>query len=116
MAALRKHWLYFWLLLLSVCPVFSAYDSTAVFTIDQFLSQITIHHPVARQAHLLSERARQEIRMARGAFDPTAQVKYYQKELDGKNYYTLWDNYLRIPLWLGADLKAGYERNSGINV
>ncbi len=92
-----------------------ATDSTTVFTIEDFMVQIAAHHPVARQARLLSERARQEIRMARGAFDPTANVKLYKKELDGKDYYTLWDNVLKVPLWFG-DVKAGFERNSGINV
>ncbi|MBA9075317.1 MULTISPECIES: TolC family protein [Rufibacter] len=92
-----------------------AADSTAVFTIEDLMRQMLVHHPVARQANQLTEQARQEIRMARGAFDPTANAKLYHKELGGKNYYTLWDNVLKVPLWVG-ELKAGYERNSGVNV
>ncbi|ALI98179.1 TolC family protein [Rufibacter tibetensis] len=92
-----------------------AADSTAVFTIHDFMEQIAWRHPVARQAEQLSEQARQEILMARGAFDPVLAAKYYKKELGGKNYFTLWDNVLKVPLWIG-ELKAGYERNSGVNV
>ncbi|WP_181309033.1 TolC family protein [Rufibacter sp. XAAS-G3-1] len=92
-----------------------ANDTTSVFTIDDMMGQIAVHHPVARQAHQLSEQVRQEIRMARGAFDPVLASKYYNKELSGKHYYTLWDNVLKVPLWVG-DLKAGYERNRGANV
>ncbi|AKQ46449.1 hypothetical protein TH63_13760 [Rufibacter radiotolerans] len=103
-----------WLLVMG-SQVARANDSTRVFPIDDFMRQIALHHPVARQAHQLSDQARQEIRMARGAFDPTANVKFYNKELSGKNYYTLWDNVLKVPLWVG-EVKAGYERNSGINV
>jgi outer membrane protein TolC len=110
---------YFYSLLVSGLLVFSGLaaraDSTTVFTIDDFMGQVAAHHPVAQQANLLPEQARQEIRMARGAFDPTANVKYYDKELGGKNYYTLWDNVLKVPLWFG-EVKAGFERNSGINV
>ncbi len=112
---MSKNGIVIWLSLLVYIPGMAA-DSTAVFTIEDFMVQIAAHHPVAQQARLLSKRARQEIRMARGAFDPSANVKFYQKELGGKNYYTLWDNVLKVPLWFGADLKAGFERNSGINV
>ncbi|WP_345169107.1 TolC family protein [Nibribacter koreensis] len=90
-------------------------DSTAVFTIQDLINQMALHHPVARQANQLSEQARQELRMARGVFDPVAASKFYQKELGGKNYYTLWDNVLKVPLWIG-EVKAGYERNQGANV
>ncbi|WP_210487480.1 TolC family protein [Rufibacter aurantiacus] len=90
-------------------------DSTAVFTIRDLMEQLVVHHPVARQAQQLTEQARQEVRMARGVFDPVLASKYYNKELSGKNYFTLWDNVLKVPLWVG-ELKAGYERNSGVNV
>ncbi|KAA3437743.1 TolC family protein [Rufibacter hautae] len=102
-----------WLLLTSGASL--AGDTTAVFTIQDLMGQMVVHHPVARQAQQLSEQALQEIRMARGAFDPVLASKYYNKELGGKNYFTLWDNVLKVPLWVG-ELKAGYERNSGVNV
>jgi outer membrane protein TolC len=39
---------------------------------------------------------------------------YYQgKELSGVEYYQLWDNTLRIPVWFGTDFKVGYENNTG---
>lgn len=97
-------------------PVVVLADSTSVFTIDDFYNQILQHHPVAKQASLLSERAKQEIRVARGLMDPKISSKFFRKELGGDNYYTLWDNILKIPIWYGLDLKAGFERNSGINV
>lgn len=97
-------------------PVVLMADSTRVFTLDDFYSQILRHHPVAKQAALLSETAKQEIRMARGLLDPQISSKFYKKELGGDNYYTLWDNTLKIPIWYGTDIKVGFERNSGINV
>ncbi|MFC6997449.1 TolC family protein [Rufibacter roseus] len=90
-------------------------DSLKVFTIDEYMMQIAVHHPVAKGANQLSEQARQEITLARGSFDPVAASKFYKKEFKGKDYYTLWDNVLKVPLWIG-ELKAGYERNVGANV
>jgi outer membrane protein TolC len=91
-------------------------DTTRTFTLEDFFVQIVAHHPIARQIGLLSQKARQEIRLARGVLDPTLEAKYYHKELGGQNYYTLWDNTLRVPVWFGTDVKVGFERNSGINV
>jgi outer membrane protein TolC len=90
--------------------------TTGVFRMDDFYAQIIRYHPVARQANLLGEKAKQELRIARGLLDPTVNSKFYRKELGGTNYYTLWDNTLKIPVWYGTDIKAGFERNSGVNV
>ncbi|KAA9326004.1 TolC family protein [Adhaeribacter soli] len=91
-----------------------AEKSALVFTLDAFFEQILQHHPVAKQAALLPEQARQEIRVARGQFDPSLNSYYSSKEFTGKNYYRLWDSNLKIPTWFGPELKAGFEDNSGI--
>jgi outer membrane protein TolC len=89
---------------------------TQAFTIDDFYTQILQHHPVAKQAALFSDAAKQELRIARGLLDPRVNSRVYRKELGGTNYFTLWDNTLRVPVWYGTDLKAGFERNTGFNV
>jgi outer membrane protein TolC len=86
------------------------------FTLTDLLTYVTQRHPVARQAALLPERAQQEVRYARGLFDPTATSKYYGKTLGGKEYFHDWDSQLRVPLWFGADVKAGFERGTGYYV
>lgn len=91
-------------------------DSSKVFTLDDFYARVLRYHPVARQAALLDERARQEIRMARGMLDPQISSKYYEKELGDKSYFSLWDNSLKVPVWYGTDLKAGFEKNTGLHV
>ncbi|MBJ6109914.1 TolC family protein [Hymenobacter sp. BT523] len=79
----------------------------------EFLAVLDQFHPVARQANLNPERAQQEIRQARGAFDPALTGKYYGKELKGKDYYHDWETALRIPTWFGVDVKAGWDRGVG---
>lgn len=91
-------------------------DSTKVFALDDFYAQVLRYHPVASQAELLGERARQEIRIARGMLDPELSSKYYEKELGGKNYYSMWNSSLKVPVWYGTDLKAGFEKNTGLHL
>ena len=79
----------------------------------EFLALVGQYHPVARQAGLNPERARQEIRQARGAFDPSLAAKYYGKELKGSTYFHDWETYLRVPTWFGVDVKAGWDRGTG---
>ena len=79
----------------------------------EFLALVGQFHPVARQAALNPERAQQDIRQARGAFDPTVNGKYYGKQLKGTEYFHDWETYLRIPTWFGVDVKAGWDRGTG---
>ena len=112
-----------WLPGFSGCVLLFTLASPAVFaqpsqtqqlvTLEAFFAQIMQHHPVARQAALLPEQARQEIRMARGSFDPNLSSSYYAKEFGERAYFSLWDNLLKVPVWYGTDLKLGYERNEG---
>lgn len=93
-----------------------AADTSQLFTLADLLTYVSQRHPAARRAALLPERARQEVRYARGVLDPTLTSKYAGKTLGGKEYFHDWDSQLRLPLWFGADLKAGFERGTGAYV
>jgi outer membrane protein TolC len=88
-------------------------DTGRVFGLNDLLTYVALRHPVALQAGLLPERALQEVRYARGLFDPTATSKYYGKTFKGQEYFHDWDSQLRIPVWYGLDIKAGFERGVG---
>ncbi|MCS7005650.1 MAG: TolC family protein [Cytophagales bacterium] len=79
---------------------------------DEFLMAIFQYHPVVKQAHLLSDNAKQELRLTRGFFDPKIELMYDDKFFKDKFYYSHWLSQLKIPVWIG-DLKVGYERNKG---
>ncbi len=97
-------------------PPVPAADSGRVFTLTDMLTYVALRHPVARQAGLLPERALQEVRYARGLFDPAATSKYYGKTFKGKEYFHDWDTQLRVPVWYGFEVKAGFERGTGTYV
>jgi outer membrane protein TolC len=91
-------------------------DTVEVLEFREYLQLVVANHPVIRQADLLSETARQEIRIARSAFDPVLESRYYRKSFKGSNYFSIWENTLRVPLWYGVDILAGYENNGGPNI
>jgi outer membrane protein TolC len=88
-------------------------DTIQIFTLPELFEQIYRHHPVVRQANLLPQQARQEVRMARGALDPYLNSYFDRKEFKTQEYYAKWNSLVKIPLWFGADLKLGYEYNTG---
>lgn len=87
--------------------------------VDQILSLETVrqrvleHHPIARQADLLSRQAEAGIRMARGAFDPKAFVDWQSKSFKQTEYYTLSESGLKVPTWYGLELKGVYQTAQG---
>lgn len=80
---------------------------------EAFKTLLKKYHPIAQQASLIVENAQQEIRMARAPFDPKISYQNKQKTFTGKDYYNYQNVNLSVPTWLGIDLKAGYENNTG---
>lgn len=91
-----------------------AQDTLLTLSPQELFWYIETYHPVAKQANLLGEQGQQMIRKARGAFDPELKSNYDQKAYDGKNYFRELETALVIPTWYGVDIKAGYDRTSGI--
>lgn len=94
-------------------PASSPADSSVVVSLDQFYGEILRYHPIVKQIRLLSETARQEVRLARGAFDPKVEVKWNAKEFNDKEYYNKSTAYLQLPSWFPVDPKIGVDQNSG---
>ena len=89
-------------------------DSERVpFTIDQFLSIVIEHHPVAIQAQITADKGLAYITKARGGFDPKLYGSAYQKYFDGGQYYSQLGGGLKIPTWFGIELDAGYDIAQG---
>jgi outer membrane protein TolC len=88
-------------------------DTVKAFSLENFYASILEFHPIVKQTRLLNETARQEIRMARGAFDPKIETQLNNKDFDGKNYYNKLYGSFTIPTWFPVDPKIGIERNTG---
>lgn len=90
-----------------------AQSLTDSLSFGSFISYVLKNHPVAKQANTLPDVAKAQIRFTRGNFDPTINTETNSKQYDAKNYYRYWDSWLKVPVWLGPDIKAGFERNTG---
>lgn len=97
----------------STDTLFTVPDTARVLTLENFYQWIIWNHPVARQAGLLSEVARQEIRLARGNFDPKAEINYLSKNFNNIDYYTKINAQLKFPSVFPLDPSLGMEKNSG---
>ncbi len=79
----------------------------------EFIGIVKQFHPVILQAAIGVEKAKAEITIARGAFDPSVYLNTDKKTFDGKNYYDYVNPELKIPTWYGIEVKAGLENNGG---
>ena len=84
------------------------------FKLNTFLDLVKSFHPVVKQAELKTTEGEAKILKARGNFDPKLSLDQNIKEFDDKTYYNLFNTTLKIPTWYGIELKAGYDRNSGV--
>ena len=86
----------------------------SVLSLEDYYAMVLNYHPIARQAAIFTEKGYFAVQEARGGFDPKLVSEYDRKDFKNLDYFDIWDTYLKIPTLLNVDLKAGYERNSGI--
>lgn len=96
--------------------VFILPDTVQPFSLENFYGALLENHPLVRQAQLLPDAARQEVRFARGAFDPKLEASYSTKEYQDKEYYNKFLAAFTVPIWFPVDPKIGLERNEGTSI
>ena len=89
-------------------------DSTEVMSLQAFVTMVLVNHPVVKQAELLPENARQELRLARGAFDPKLEATWDVKNFKDQEYYDIFNTTLKVPTWFPIDPKISVDRNRGV--
>jgi outer membrane protein TolC len=96
-------------------PAFAQQKSgELVFGLQDFYIQLLAGHPLVRQARLLSDVAQQDIRLARGAFDPKVGLDAETKEFQETLYYRRWQGEIKAQTITGIEVKAGYEQIGGV--
>lgn len=103
----------FVLLLLLAGSLKSLAQPDSVLTLEAFRTMVLKHHPVAYQARLIGASGQFALLMSRGGFDPKLNGSIAQKYLDGKQYYSYLGGKLKVPVWFGIELEAGYQLNDG---
>ncbi|CAM1353154.1 TolC family protein [Tenacibaculum insulae] len=92
---------------------FSQNQSINTLSLEESLGYIKKHHPVLKQAELITNINEAKLMKARGAFDPKIEVDYDKKEFKNTDYYKKLTSTFKVPTWYGIELKASYENNSG---
>ncbi len=90
-----------------------AQDISRTLSAEQVMQIVKQYHPVAKQAAILIEKAKADILIAKGGFDPLVYNSNAQKTFDGINYYQYNRPELTIPTWFGVEVSAGLESLSG---
>ena len=89
-------------------------DTGTVFSAEEFYQAVLQHHPIVKQAALLSLEAKAQVQQARGAFDPKLFSDYNRKNFGNTLYYDKWQSGLAVPILPGGlDVKMTYDRNTG---
>ena len=92
----------------------TAADTLPVFAAEEFYQAVLQHHPIVKQAMLLSLEAQTQVMQARGAFDPKLLTDYASKNFGNTLYYEKWRSGVSVPVMPGGlDLKMYYDRNIG---
>lgn len=93
--------------------VFTLQSTAQVLNSDAFIKLVRNNHPIAKQALIGIRKAEADLLSAKGGFDPNIGMDASKKTFDGKNYYFYTNPEVKIPTWIGADIKAGIENNGG---
>lgn len=81
---------------------------------ELFNDLVKSFHPNAFKAGLLTDKAKQKLREARGKFDPQLYTEFDQKEFKDSEYYSIQESGIKIPTLGGIEFKAAFEKNEGI--
>lgn len=85
-----------------------------VMPLESFVKLVLLNHPVVKQAELLPENAKQELRLAKGAFDPKLSANWDVKNFKDTEYYDIFNTSLKVPTWFPVDPKISVDRNRGV--
>jgi outer membrane protein TolC len=109
-----KRFLKYSRLLLWVLGLLGANRGTAQ-TLDwpSFRAQVLENHPFARQADLFREQAAASLQRARGGFDPKLYSDFSAKNFKDKTYFQHTEAGIKLPTWLGLELKGAYNYATG---
>lgn len=109
---MKNNILIYLLYLIPVTGIAQPKDSV-IFSYADFHQLVMENHPIVKQAQLLSDQAAQELRMARGGFDPKIEVTWNKKSFKDTEYYNTFKGALKIPVWFPVSPEVGIEQNSG---
>lgn len=101
--------------LLIIISLFCAHSLSAQeeLSFEMYMEWVRSYHPVAKLADINLRFGEQELRAARGGFDPKIFADYSTKRFRGTEYYDTRVGGIGVPTWGGVEFKGILEQNSG---
>ncbi len=94
-----------------------AQSTDSVLNFKTYIKSIVQFHPFVQNLNIQTiEKSKAYIQKSRGFFDPKTYYTFHQKYFQNKNYYSIINGEIKIPTWIGADLKTEYNYNSGVYI
>ncbi len=91
----------------------AAQDSLKTLSINELFAIIKTNHPIVLQSQININKAKAELIVAKGGFDPILKTEAAQKTFDGNTYYDYNNPELKIPTWYGIEVFTGIENVAG---
>lgn len=104
------------LVALSISLCLTAQEQVNMLSEKQVIDWVKKFHPVARQADLIVDKAKADISIARGQFDPQLSANLSNKTFDGNEYYNYIQPEITFPTWFGVEVQAGFENVRGSRI
>ena len=99
-----------------ICTFCSAQDSVRTLNAEQIILLVKKFHPLAAIAGIGVEKAKADILVAQGAFDPVLSVDAGRKTFDRTNYYDYFSPEIMLPTWYGVEFFGGIESLTGFRL
>lgn len=93
-----------------------AQSAPNILTYQEYIENIRLFHPLARQADLKIKMGDAERLKAKGKLDPQVLSGWDQKQFDDQLYYNNFYAKFKLPTALGVDVVGGYEHTDGLYV
>ncbi|MEZ7901023.1 MAG: TolC family protein [Flavobacteriales bacterium] len=100
-------------LILFILPLFGLTQG-GIFTYEEFVKIVRLHHPIAYQSGLQLEKGKAYLMKAKGGFDPKLDAGIDQKYFKDNMYFSHLNSKLKVPTWFGITAQAGYDNNEGV--
>ncbi|MFN3916343.1 MAG: TolC family protein [Flavobacteriales bacterium] len=81
--------------------------------LNDFLSIVLKNHPIAKQYEYRIQSTKWQITSAKGQFDPKLNSRFYQKQFNDKEYFSLWNNSVDLHTRSPFGVYGGFDQSSG---
>lgn len=90
-----------------------SFSQDSLFKEKDLVKYLFDFHPELQQYKLMLEQAQSNILKNRGAFDPKIYSNFNNKSFNDKEYYSILNGGLNIPVYYGFDINANFDLNNG---